>query len=82
VPDFPLRNTGWLAAATLARIVGSSCPVHVVTLPDDLAVDGAIASVPSLHGMLRLLRIDDRSPLPGAVADGARTVKSARYHQV
>ncbi|HEY5755529.1 MAG TPA: tryptophan halogenase family protein, partial [Steroidobacter sp.] len=65
--DFPLRsivvvgggNTGWLAAATLARIIGDSCPVRVITLPDDLAVNGAIASVPSLHGMLRLLRIDE-----------------------
>ena len=65
--DFPLRSivvvgggdTGWLAAATLARIIGNSCPIRVITLPDDLASDGAIASVPSLHGMLRLLRIDE-----------------------
>jgi tryptophan halogenase len=33
--------------------------VRVITLPDDLAIGGAIASVPSLHGMLRLLRIDE-----------------------
>lgn len=64
---FPLRSivvvgdgaTGWLAAATLARVIGDSCPIRVVTLPGDLAQPGALASVPSLHRLLRLLKIDE-----------------------
>ena len=65
--EFPLRSivivgggtTGWLAAATLARVIGDSCPIRLITLPEDHAGGGAIASVPSLHRLLRLLRIDE-----------------------
>jgi tryptophan halogenase len=66
VPEFPLRSivvvgggtTGALAAATLARVLGGSCPIRLVSLPDVDESHGAIASVPSLHRLMRLLRID------------------------
>lgn len=67
MPEFPLRSivvvgggaTGSLAAATLARVLGGSCPIRLIELPDDHAAGGASASVPSLHRLLRLLRIDE-----------------------
>ena len=67
MPAFPLRSivvvgggtTGWLAAATLAHVLGSSCPVRLVSLPGEPADAGAVVSVPSLHRLLRLLKIDE-----------------------
>ncbi|HYJ41414.1 MAG TPA: tryptophan 7-halogenase, partial [Steroidobacteraceae bacterium] len=67
MPAFPLRSivvvgggtTGWLAATTLAHVLGSSCPVRLVSLPGEPADAGAVVSVPSLHRLLRLLKIDE-----------------------
>jgi tryptophan 7-halogenase len=75
VPEFPLRSivivgggtTGWLAAATLARVLGESCPVRLIASADDRP-DGAIASVPSLHRLLRLLRIDETALMRATAA--------------
>ena len=63
---FPLKNVVvvgggagcWLAAAALARVLGPACPVRVIERRDP---GGAIAAVPSLHRMLGLLRIDERT---------------------
>jgi tryptophan halogenase len=49
----------WLAAATLARVLGDSCKVRVLETPDESAIIGGIASVPSLHRLLRLLGQDE-----------------------
>lgn len=72
---FPLRSivivgggtTGWLAAATLARVLGDSCPIRLVALPEDHAA-GAIASVPSLHRLLRLLKIEEAALMRATAA--------------
>lgn len=77
--EFPLRNivvvgggtTGWLAAATLARVIGASCPIRLITRASDVvdgARNGATASVPSLHRMLRLLRIDETALMRATAA--------------
>lgn len=47
---------GWLAAATLARVLGNSCAVRVLELGGE---SGACAGVPSLHRLWRLLGIDE-----------------------
>ncbi|HEV7606066.1 MAG TPA: tryptophan halogenase family protein [Steroidobacteraceae bacterium] len=49
----------WLAAAMLARVLGASCQLRVLEIPDESAITGAIASVPSLHRLRRLLGIDE-----------------------
>ena len=46
-----------MAAATLSRVLGASCPVRVVETPLD--EPSAIASMPSLHRLFRLLGIDE-----------------------
>ncbi len=64
---FPLRSivivgggvSGWMAAATLARVLGASCRVRVVAAREDAALGGAVASVPSLHRLWRLLGVDE-----------------------
>jgi tryptophan 7-halogenase len=66
---FPLRSiaivgagvSGWLAAATLRRVLGDSCGVTVLALPDDSAISGAVAAVPSLHRLLDLLGADEHA---------------------
>jgi len=50
---------GWLTAMTLARVLRGSCEIQVLELPDDNAINGAVASVPSLFRLLRLLAIDE-----------------------
>ena len=65
--EFPLSRiaivgggaSGWMAAATLARVLRDSCAVQLLELPNDNAGAGAIASVPSLHRLLRLLALDE-----------------------
>ena len=47
--------TAWLAAATLARVLRGSCAIQVIETKSDDATWGAVASVPSLHRLLRLL---------------------------
>jgi tryptophan halogenase len=49
----------WLAAATLARVLGPSCRLQVLEIADESAITGGIASVPSLHRLRRLLGIDE-----------------------
>lgn len=64
---FPLRSiaivgagvSGWLAAATLRRVLGDSCGVSVLASADDSAIGGALAAVPSLHRLLGLLGADE-----------------------
>ena len=64
---FPLRSiaivgagvSGCLAAATLKRVLGDSCEVTLLALPDDNAINGALAAVPSLHRLLDLLGVDE-----------------------
>jgi hypothetical protein len=51
--------TAWLAAATLARVLRGSCAVQVIETDSDDATWGAVASVPSLHRLLRLLELDE-----------------------
>jgi tryptophan halogenase len=51
--------SSWLAAATIARVLGASCQVRVLEIPGESANSGGIASVPSLHRMLRLLGLDE-----------------------
>ena len=51
--------SGWLAAATLARVLRGSSTIHVLELSGDAAINGAVASVPSLHRLLHLLAIDE-----------------------
>src|SRR5689334_121022 len=66
---FPLRSiaivgagvSGCLSAATLRRVLGDACDVTLVNLPDDNAINGAIAAVPSLHRLLGLLGIDEHA---------------------
>jgi len=66
---FPLRSiaivgagvSGCLAAATLRRVLGESCDVTLVALPDDNVINGALAAVPGLHRLLELLGIDEHS---------------------
>lgn len=66
---FPLRSiaivgagvSGCVAAATLRQVLGDSCAVTLVALPDDNAINGAIASVPSLHRLLGLLGTDEHA---------------------
>jgi tryptophan halogenase len=48
-----------LAAATVGRVLGDSCRVGVLEPPNDNAISSGIAGVPSLHRLLRLLRIDE-----------------------
>jgi tryptophan halogenase len=65
VGSFPLGSIailgggacGWLAAAALARVLGPSCAVQVLETAEQ--PQGAIASDPSLHRLLRLLGIDE-----------------------
>lgn len=52
--------SGWLAAATLKRVLGADCDVTVVSLPDDNVISGAVAAVPSLNRLLGLLGADER----------------------
>jgi len=67
VAEFPLRSiivvggnvSGWLAATTLRQVLGASCDVAVLALPDDSAINGAHAAVPSLHRLFNLLAIDE-----------------------
>src|SRR5262245_19854154 len=67
VGEFPLRSiaitggsiSGWLAATTLKQVLGASSDVTVLTLPDDNAINGAHAAVPSLHRLFNLLAIDE-----------------------
>ena len=67
VSAFPLRSIavvgggagGWLAAATLRHVLGDSCAVRLLELTDDNAIHGAVETVPSLHRLLRLLRLDE-----------------------
>jgi tryptophan halogenase len=47
----------WAVAATLSRVLGPACPVRIVETPNE--EPSAIASVPSLHRLLRLLGIDE-----------------------
>lgn len=46
-----------MAAATLSRVLGASCAVSVIETP--IEEPPAIASLPSLHRLLRLLGIDE-----------------------
>ena len=55
--------SGWLAAATLRRVLGEDCAVTVASLPDDNAISGALAAAPSLHRLLGLLGADERALL-------------------
>jgi tryptophan halogenase len=66
---FPLRSiaivgtgvSGWLAAATLRRVLGESCGVTALAMPDDSAISGALPAVPSLHRLLDLLGADEHA---------------------
>ena len=66
---FPLQRiaiigggaVGWLGAATLARVLRGSCAIELLEIPDEAANNGAIASVPSLHRLFRLLALDEAS---------------------
>jgi tryptophan 7-halogenase len=55
--------SGWLAAATLRRVLGEDCAVTVASLPDDNAISGALAAAPSFHRLLGLLGADERALL-------------------
>ncbi len=66
---FPLRSiaivgagvSGWLAAATLRRVLGESCSVTTLAMSDDSAINGALPAVPSLHRLLGLLGADEHA---------------------
>ena len=51
--------TAWLAAVTLARVLRGSCAIQVVETGSEDATCGAVASVPGLHRLLRLLSLDE-----------------------
>jgi tryptophan 7-halogenase len=51
--------SAWLAAATLARVLGASVQVRVLEVPDKSDIKSGIASAPSLHRLIRLLGLDE-----------------------
>jgi tryptophan halogenase len=67
LPAFPLSSivivgnnaSAWLAAASLARVLGDVCQVRVLEIPGARNIKSGIASVPSLHRLLRFLGIDE-----------------------